>query len=647
MTVGDADVDASTRGDLFVVPSWQPLSVRSEAGTSDSDSGALDLFRFSDTPIFEALHLDRVAAWTGTPDEARHHPHATAGPAPSGSTDDAARRPRRRRRRRAPGRRRTGEERAAAADGTGRRRCAARPSPRSCPRPGKIVCVGLNYRTPHPGDGPRPARVPDAVREVRRHPRSAPTTTSCCRRRPTRSTGRPSSPSSSARRSAGRAASEAEAAIAGFTVLNDVTCATGSSAPGSGCRARPGRPRPRSGPSWSRPTSCPAGSGPRWTITHQVDGEIVQKADTADLLFDPVDAGRVRLDDRHAAARRRDRHRHARRRRPRPQAAALPRRRRPCGHRDRAASAGWRTSRARHPQTPREQPRVRLGDAQPRAWGRGCDDERKRPMDTTDADVIVVGGGIGGLATALALARKGLRVTVLERSSEFGEVGAGMQIAPNCTRILRRLRAARRGAVARRAPEEHGDARRRRRLRADPPRPDRRRAALRLPLRRHPPQRPARHRCCGPAGGPASSWSPDVEGDRLRAAPRRRAPSCTPTGRERGPRRHRRRRSALDRPQAARRRPAGQLGVRRLPRRGARSTQVRANGRLAGRTSSSTSDRSCHFVQYPLRGGEMLNQVAVFESPKACAGEEDWGTPDELDARLRRHLRPGHGRACR
>jgi salicylate hydroxylase len=40
----------------------------------------------------------------------------------------------------------------------------------------------------------------------------------------------------------------------------------------------------------------------------------------------------------------------------------------------------------------------------------------------------------------------------------------------------------------------------------------------------------------------------------------------------------------------------------------------------------------CHFVQYPLRGGEMLNQVAVFRSPKALAGEQDWGTPDELDA---------------
>lgn len=39
----------------------------------------------------------------------------------------------------------------------------------------------------------------------------------------------------------------------------------------------------------------------------------------------------------------------------------------------------------------------------------------------------------------------------------------------------------------------------------------------------------------------------------------------------------------------------------------------------------------CHFVHYGLRGGDLLNQVAVFESPKALAGLADWGTPDELD----------------
>lgn len=59
VTVGDSSWSV-TRGDLFVVPSWQPLSIRSEASPSDSDSGALDLFRFSDAPILEALHLHRT-----------------------------------------------------------------------------------------------------------------------------------------------------------------------------------------------------------------------------------------------------------------------------------------------------------------------------------------------------------------------------------------------------------------------------------------------------------------------------------------------------------------------------------------------------------------------------------------------------------
>lgn len=48
-----------TRGDLFVVPSWEPVSIVSEASASDSDSGALDLFTFNDAPIFEALGLNR------------------------------------------------------------------------------------------------------------------------------------------------------------------------------------------------------------------------------------------------------------------------------------------------------------------------------------------------------------------------------------------------------------------------------------------------------------------------------------------------------------------------------------------------------------------------------------------------------------
>ena len=59
VTVGDKTWTVR-RGDLFVVPSWQPFSAHSEAGPSDSDSGALDLFRFSDSPVFEALQLNRT-----------------------------------------------------------------------------------------------------------------------------------------------------------------------------------------------------------------------------------------------------------------------------------------------------------------------------------------------------------------------------------------------------------------------------------------------------------------------------------------------------------------------------------------------------------------------------------------------------------
>jgi salicylate hydroxylase len=55
------------------------------------------------------------------------------------------------------------------------------------------------------------------------------------------------------------------------------------------------------------------------------------------------------------------------------------------------------------------------------------------------ASVAVIGGGIGGLAAAAFLRRAGLRATVYEQASELGEVGAGLIVAPNAARLLRRL----------------------------------------------------------------------------------------------------------------------------------------------------------------------------------------------------------------
>lgn len=53
--------------------------------------------------------------------------------------------------------------------------------------------------------------------------------------------------------------------------------------------------------------------------------------------------------------------------------------------------------------------------------------------------ILVAGGGIGGLATALAVSRHGHHIVVLERNDTFAELGAGIQIAPNGFHALDRL----------------------------------------------------------------------------------------------------------------------------------------------------------------------------------------------------------------
>ncbi|QRM31134.1 FAD-dependent oxidoreductase [Microvirga sp. VF16] len=60
-------------------------------------------------------------------------------------------------------------------------------------------------------------------------------------------------------------------------------------------------------------------------------------------------------------------------------------------------------------------------------------------MQKTGLSIAVIGAGIGGLTAALALARQGHAITLIERRTGFSEVGAGLQLSPNASRILIKL----------------------------------------------------------------------------------------------------------------------------------------------------------------------------------------------------------------
>jgi salicylate hydroxylase len=60
-------------------------------------------------------------------------------------------------------------------------------------------------------------------------------------------------------------------------------------------------------------------------------------------------------------------------------------------------------------------------------------------MTSQTTPIVIAGGGIGGLATAIAIARTGRSVHLLEQANDFGEIGAGVQLAPNGMRALKAL----------------------------------------------------------------------------------------------------------------------------------------------------------------------------------------------------------------
>jgi len=252
----------------------------------------------------------------------------------------------------------------------------------------------------------------------------------------------------------------------------------------------------------------------------------------------------------------------------------------------------------------------------------------RTPDNTPSPDVIVVGGGIGGLSAAFGLSRLGLRVRVLERAKEFGEVGAGLQIAPNCTRILDDYglleEAKARGVVPDRMVMR--DAVDGTELTALDLRDLEREYGFPYMVIHRSDLHALFLEACRDAGVELLTEQRVVAyGQEVG-----KATATTESGTA----------HEADIVIAA----DGLHSVARklfLDDQPVSSAYVAYRGTVPIAEVDRPVDLSevvvyvgprCHFVHYGLRGGALLNQVAVFQSPKALAGREDWGTPDELDA---------------
>lgn len=177
-------------------------------------------------------------------------------------------------------------EAAAAADGRAHPAAGADLAP-VVPRPGKIICVGLNYRH----------HIREMGRELPRHP-------TLFAKYPEALVGPRDDvllpPESDAvdweaelalvvGRTVRRAGPEqAEAAIAGFAVLNDVTMRDWQYRSPMWLQGKTWEATTPFGPYLVTPDELPGGARPTLRMTATVDGEKVQEADTADLVFDPV-----------------------------------------------------------------------------------------------------------------------------------------------------------------------------------------------------------------------------------------------------------------------------------------------------------------------------------------------------------------------
>lgn len=244
-------------------------------------------------------------------------------------------------------------------------------------------------------------------------------------------------------------------------------------------------------------------------------------------------------------------------------------------------------------------------------------------------EATIIGGGIGGLTTALMLARRGMQVRVLERAPEFAEVGAGLQLAPNVTRVLARwglldeldpfvVRPRRLVAFDGVSGEELteldlADAERR----YGGPYIVLHRSDLLTTLLRACQREPGIELL---PGSPVAGVQDQGERVLIRLADGRELTTAVLIGAD---------------------------GLRSVVRPTLVADEPVNSGYVAYRGTLAAEDMlpgtpmdevrvffapGAHLVQYPVRAGELYNQVAVFRSASYAAGAEDWGTPEELDA---------------
>lgn len=247
-------------------------------------------------------------------------------------------------------------------------------------------------------------------------------------------------------------------------------------------------------------------------------------------------------------------------------------------------------------------------------------------------DVVIAGGGIGGLSAAFALSRKGLAVRVLEQAAAFGEVGAGIQLAPNCTRILHEyglLDEARSLGVAPTAMVMRDAMTGAELTRIDLVDLERTYGFPYLVIHRS-----DLHgilvRACQDARVDLKTnqrvidFSNTADGAQVELSNGRKEQAAVVI-------------AADGLHSVARRLLVDDELVSSAYVAYRAAVPVQAVGRnVDPATVSVHVGPGCHLVQYGLRGGEVLNQVAVFRSRRALAGADEWGTSDELDVAFAR-----------